>query len=442
MASLSPSIFSLPQNKLPFLSLNQQPWKLPCYANQNHQPRTRPLISASSTKKSRAKKKVKSDEELCNDLLEFVASVGLPDGHVPTMNELSRHGRKDLANIVRRRGYKLIRELLTNAIKSSSARSEMEEVSTEKRPEPTNCHDETVNPLTEDTPLSSEDSVVEIYRGGSNSSSSLSSADEIDVSEDSSTISLPEQVAKFIENGELDSFEGWLYDSHSISTESNAEEGEEVAHTKTETESGTIGEEHSEDELGGSETATLFNGSTLITKKITTATINKPQSQKENQVEVDHLKLMLLQKELELTKLKEQIEKEKLALAVLQTKAETEINSAQKLILEKDAELLAAEESLSGLEEVEIQYSGEGETVEVAGSFNGWHHPIKMELQPLSSVSGHVGTRRSRLWSIVLWLYPGVYEIKFIVDGHWRIDPQKETVTKGSILNNILRVDR
>lgn len=41
-----------------------------------------------------------------------------------------------------------------------------------------------------------------------------------------------------------------------------------------------------------------------------------------------------------------------LALTILQTKAETEINKAQKLLLEKDAELNAAEESLSGLKEV------------------------------------------------------------------------------------------
>jgi hypothetical protein len=39
-------------------------------------------------------------------------------------------------------------------------------------------------------------------------------------------------------------------------------------------------------------------------------------------------------------------------LSALQTKAEREISKAQKLISEKDAELLVAEESLSGLVEV------------------------------------------------------------------------------------------
>lgn len=41
-----------------------------------------------------------------------------------------------------------------------------------------------------------------------------------------------------------------------------------------------------------------------------------------------------------------------LALSSLQDKVESEISKAQKLILEKDAELQAAEESLSGLVEV------------------------------------------------------------------------------------------
>ena len=32
-------------------------------------------------------------EELCNDIREFVAAVGLPEGHVPSIKELSQHGR-------------------------------------------------------------------------------------------------------------------------------------------------------------------------------------------------------------------------------------------------------------------------------------------------------------------------------------------------------------
>lgn len=162
----------------------------------------------------------------------------------------------------------------------------------------------------------------------------------------------------------------------------------------------------------------------------------------ENQVEIDRLKFLLHQKELELSQLKEQIERDKLALSALQSKAAAEISKAQKLILEKDTELVAAEESLSGLEEVHIHYGGEGEIVEVAGSFNGWHSRIKMDAQPSSNPVDSFDSKKPRLWSTVLWLYPGVYEIKFVVDGHWKIDPHRESGTKGAISNNILRVGR
>lgn len=145
---------------------------------------------------------------------------------------------------------------------------------------------------------------------------------------------------------------------------------------------------------------------------------------------------------MELSRLKEQIEKEKLALSVLQTKAEAEISKARKLISEKDAELHVAEESLSGLKEVQIEFCGDGDVVEVAGSFNGWHHRIEMDLQQSTSAIDLDGSRSSRCWSTMLWLYPGVYEIKFVVDGKWITDPQRESVTRGHICNNILRVDR
>lgn len=187
----------------------------------------------------------------------------------------------------------------------------------------------------------------------------------------------------------------------------------------------------------------------------------------EIQAEINHLKFVLHQKELELTQLKQQIEEEKRLLSVLQIKAETEIREAERLISEKDAELNAAEDSLSGLKEVEIQYRAEGENVEVAGSFNGWHHKIKMDpqespdpigediqsssdivdpigddIQASSVIVNPIGMREPRLWKTVLWLYPGIYEIKFVVDDRWTTDPQRESVTRGSIHNNVLRVDR
>lgn len=42
---------------------------------------------------SRVRKRVKSNEELRSEIMEFVASAGLPQGHVPSMKELSAHRR-------------------------------------------------------------------------------------------------------------------------------------------------------------------------------------------------------------------------------------------------------------------------------------------------------------------------------------------------------------
>lgn len=162
----------------------------------------------------------------------------------------------------------------------------------------------------------------------------------------------------------------------------------------------------------------------------------------DDQNEIDCLKALMHEKELELSQLKQQIEEEKRALSNLQRKAKTEIGNAQKVISTKDAELLAAEGNLYGLKEVRIEYWDACEMVEVAGSFNGWHHQIKMDLHISAETTNQDRLRKSVLWSTVLWLYPGIYEIKFIVDGNWKIDSQREFITRGNIQNNILRVDR
>lgn len=276
-----------------------------------------------------------------------------------------------------------------------------------------------------------------------------------------SNSTLEEKVTKFIQNGDLDMIEDNAY---GILNESVAEESKEFIQPQNLV--GHPGEEHSENLLNEGSIAVTLNDSTLTSEHVAPAAqvtdplrdddlssgalstdklgkdLDTESSKRVRQAEMNHLKSMLHQKELELSWLKELVEKEKLALSDLQTKAEAEISKAQKLISEKDAELHAAEGSLSGLEEVQIQYCGDGEIVEVSGSFNGWHHRINMDPQPSSRITDPNASRNSRLWSTVLWLYPGTYEIKFIVDGRWRIDPQRESVTRGTICNNVLRVEK
>ncbi|XP_057984233.1 protein PTST homolog 3, chloroplastic isoform X2 [Malania oleifera] len=428
-------------------------------------PRKRFTVCASSAKKPR---KARSNADLCNNLRDFVSSVGFPEGHVPTMKELLQHGRKDLANIVRRRGYKLVRELLATPKATDVNGPDKKKSLTETHDAVSNREgqDEKVNDLAEDVSPSSEAFTMPSHINSANADSDLHFGEQGPVPlKSSANSSFQEKVAKFIQNGDLDTVEDNCY---GVLNGSDVEDTKDLIGSENviEIESSALGEEQSKLVPSGSNFTTL-NGSTLLPRRVMPpATGNSltgddhlsPEGpvdadffdenfdveirKRENQVEIINLKSMLHQKELELSRLKEKIENEKRALSILQMKSETEISKAHKLISEKDAELHAAEESLSELEEVEIQYSGDGEVVEVAGSFNGWHHRIKMDLQPLSGTIDTVGSRKTKLWSTVLWLYPGTYEIKFIVDGHWKIDPRRESVSGGTIHNNILRVKR
>ncbi|XP_013668346.2 protein PTST homolog 3, chloroplastic isoform X4 [Brassica napus] len=522
---------------------------------------------ACSIKQTRVRKRVKSNEELRSEILEFVASAGLPPGHVPSMKELTARERVDLANVVRRRGYKFIRELLASsedcneltspsgvsledsltegqdeeALESTEPPSSSEMYSTEtdasvsldqradsfpeevdvgkSSPEAEECgsvrqeesslaavssmessisdlgdsnhsagitesnlqiesvelsnvadtesssseastseddtlsssereadnvlvteEDEEVNDVDEDSSLAydhytSQDLNHTEHVVESVATESLSGDKDWMLGLSSSTSSIEEKTTRFLQNGYLDTVED-VSDNESSPEETN--KGGEYSH-------------------GGQRSVSVApNGSALVYEEVTyakeannsqrnsdqryeNAALDKDSHdetmKRENQVEITRLRFMLRQKELELSRLKEQIEKEKLSLSVLQRKAETEIQKAQMLVSQKDVELQEAEESLSGLQEVEIEYCGDGNVVEVTGSFNGWEHRVGLELEASKS------TGKQKYWSTLLWLYPGTYEIKFIVDGQWITDPQRDSVTRGHITNNILKVD-
>ncbi|KAL3536234.1 hypothetical protein ACH5RR_004695 [Cinchona calisaya] len=489
LSSLCPVLHSLSSHKLswsPLPSLQQN--NLPIYPHQNH-----PRICASLSKKPRGSRRaVKSNEDLCKDIKGFLSAAGLPQDHVPSMKELSEHGRQDLANIVRRRGYKFIRELLTSSaeiqINGSCTEekltgeqdicSEYEGISTGQQEKVKDASDDISlsseankreQSLAKDASISTEVDIMEfaedlsfsIGTAGANllqdnvtvpeTNRKLDSDNDISSGPESSIYpSLQGKVAKFIQDGDLDDIEE---DSRAITESQNAIESNSVSTPGQQNDPVFYGAEIIKGNTAlpshqVEHPAMDTNSSRMESHSTEIATIDCKKDQEveaqkvENQAEINRLKFILHQKELELNQLKEEIEKEKLALSTLQTKADREISRAQKLILEKDAELQAAEETLSGLQEVEIQYCGEGEVVEVAGSFNGWHQKIKMDSQPSSSISDLIGSQKSRLWRTMLWLYPGVYEIKFIVDGRWTVDPQRESVTRATIHNNILRVIR
>ncbi|ONH96427.1 hypothetical protein PRUPE_7G128700 [Prunus persica] len=573
-----PAFLSLFSQNLVFSDPKQQPKQLRWAAQQQRLPPPHFTVRASSVKK-KTSRKVKSNEELRNELREFLTAVGLPKDHVPSLKDFSQHGRNDLANIVRRRGYKLIRKLLADSTKTDINGQDQEvndavedfsllsEVSTLEissgglitDPDPNHNdsghapvessvdsdnlegHSEQVNnvdgyvyvstsvPVMENhsnmpleissdsslpatVPVKENDSFgsdvgwnlnsgghpsmpVESVPGLSsdgkvrgqdakldNMAEEYSSLTEVSVAEDHSSCSniepthnsdhhsdaplespsnssLDEKVAKFMQNGDLDTVEDKIYGILIGNEAENINEESKFGNTE-DVQIRIRASEHSKSALDGSDATLTSASKQLLPSTTVDASLRDDSSsaegisslsgkdsdvktsEREDQLDINNLKFMLHQKEMELCRLKEQIEKEKLALSKLQTNAETAISKAQKLVFEKDAELLAAEESLSGLVEVEIQYRGDGEIVEVTGSFNGWHHQIEMDPQPSSSIIGPTGSRKTRLWSTRLWLYPGIYEIKFIVDGQWKIDPQRESVTRGTICNNILQVDR
>ncbi|VVB13059.1 unnamed protein product [Arabis nemorensis] len=612
MATISPIPFSLffpsfhYRNPLVYSRSHRQSQLFVSYLNSTKKNGFVCFACSIKQTSDRVRKRVKSNEELRSEIMEFVALVGFPEGHVPSMKELSEHGRVDLANIVRRRGYKFMKELLANSdmedcnelapedntIMESSTSGRGEEAvdvvegsmsldqeinnfreesdiansSPEAEEHGSVCKDESLmagvsqNTLSNlgDSNHSGEitektlkivsvelDNRADIVNSSSQASISANhslllddtsscserEADNVLVTEDeeedlsltsghytspdlsltydhytspdlnytnhvsgftsektmtneenfqdqqiddiagnlsgsvddslvesddknwrlglsSSTSSIEEKTTRFIQNGYLDTVDD---DEHDIPNVSCPEETTESAET-------TKGGEYIGDSHGTQRSAsTAPNGSAVALEKITYATeVNSSNGnsdqrdgnadldkdshdetmKRENQVEITRLSFMLRQKEQELSRLKEQIEKEKLSLSVLQRKAETEIQKAQMLISEKDVELQEAEESLLGLQEVEIEYCGDGNVVEVTGSFNGWEHRVGLELQASKS------TGKRKCWSTLLWLYPGTYEIKFIVDGQWTTDPQRDSVTRGHITNNILKVDR
>ncbi|KAG5002996.1 hypothetical protein GLYMA_10G054600v4 [Glycine max] len=284
--------------------------------------------------------------------------------------------------------------------------------------------------IVEDVTTTSKVSVRENLSGDNKLDSVVhSAADSNSTNLDTlANLSLKEKVANFIQNGDLDPVEGThLPEDNNVMAHGNSLTSKQVVP------SGALDLDQPlwDDHLPHEDVTTHFN------KDLDTEAPKVP-----NEIEINHLKFMLYQKESELSWLKEQIDKKKLALSVLQTKAEAEISKARKLISEKDAELHVAEGSLSELKEVQIEFCGDGDVVELAGSFNGWHHRIELDPQQSTSALDLDGSRSSRCWSTMLWLYPGVYEIKFVVDGKWITDPQRESVTRGHIRNNILRVDR
>ncbi|CAH9115273.1 unnamed protein product [Cuscuta europaea] len=113
-------------------------------------------------------------------------------------------------------------------------------------------------------------------------------------------------------------------------------------------------------------------------------------------------------------------------LNVLEGKMTLSVSDAQKMMEKKQSRIDGFHIAMQLLRTVHIVWPNSASEVLVAGSFDSWTSKRKME----KSSSG--------IFSLTLMLYPGRYEIKFIVDGKWRVDPLRPIVHNHGHENNLL----
>ncbi|KAK9107772.1 hypothetical protein Syun_023783 [Stephania yunnanensis] len=116
-------------------------------------------------------------------------------------------------------------------------------------------------------------------------------------------------------------------------------------------------------------------------------------------------------------------------LAVLEGKMALAIVDAQKVVELKQKKISDAQKALSLLRTACIVWPNPASEVLLSGSFDGWTSQRRMEKRSKSSI-----------FSLYLKLYPGRYEIKFVVDGVWMIDPLLPIVCNNGHENNLLIV--
>uniref|UniRef100_A0A1J3HGR2 5'-AMP-activated protein kinase subunit beta-2 n=1 Tax=Noccaea caerulescens TaxID=107243 RepID=A0A1J3HGR2_NOCCA len=113
-------------------------------------------------------------------------------------------------------------------------------------------------------------------------------------------------------------------------------------------------------------------------------------------------------------------------LAVLEGKMAMAIIDAQRIVREKQRKIDHASRALRLLRTASIVWPNSASEVLLTGSFDGWSTQRKMK------------KAENGVFSLTLKLYPGKYEIKFIVDGQWKVDPLRPIVTCNGYENNLL----
>ncbi|XP_078173428.1 5'-AMP-activated protein kinase-like protein isoform X2 [Carex rostrata] len=351
--------------------------------------------SAKSSDKVRISRNRKSDEQICEELRDFISLAGLPLKRMPSLKVLSDNGRKDLAKVIKKRGFKSF----SNFFLSSVTNDEVEENLSDGILE---YEDDYYLERIEGVTPSSEFSVMHQFDGHGLINNGTDSNENVEA----------HLVTKAKQTNDTD--EGNFIERIDLSVNGivNIEEKPIIP---------SVGDCLSDE---------LIN--------IEERSVNEPGSY----ATINSLKALLDQKDMELSKLIQKIEEEKIELLKLQEKARAKIANVELTINDNCHVIHDAEDKLKGLKEVRIKFMADAEVVEIAGSFNGWQHRLKMNLDQSSNSEDPSNFRQPKVWTTELLLYPGVYQIKFVVDGNWRVDLEREHVTIGGFANNVLRVEK
>ncbi|KAL5722567.1 hypothetical protein ACHQM5_006076 [Ranunculus cassubicifolius] len=131
-------------------------------------------------------------------------------------------------------------------------------------------------------------------------------------------------------------------------------------------------------------------------------------------------------RETEIMKSKDKLRSLRAKLAVLEGKMALKIVDSQRMVNDKQKRIHYARKALNSLRTHCIVWPKEAKEVLLVGSFDGWTSKRRME------------KTSPGIFSLFIRLYPGRYEIKFIVDGEWMIDPLRPTAPHWGYSNNIL----
>lgn len=159
------------------------------------------------------------------------------------------------------------------------------------------------------------------------------------------------------------------------------------------------------------------------------------------QMELLRIKSALEAREAELASMVMEFDEAKGQFALMRARAVAELNEVQQALTDKETRLNAAEQALANLKQVKVEYWGQGEYIQLGGNFNGWMHHMDMQPDLTSAIPQPDGSRGPMMWEIELYLYPGTYQVKFIIDGAWVVDSRRDVIMSGSVQNNIIVVD-